>query len=436
MVFPDRARCRAPWLLAVVGATLAASVFARSPPSLEATPPVTSSDSDKASPALVEAIRRVWQHNPAAQAADAKVAASGARADAASRPLYNPELELTVENADVNTRSVGVSQTIDWSGKRRARVGAATAEIRVVEAERDQVRQRIALQWLSGFATYRAISGQVDLGAQRVGLLEQFAALAKRRFSVGDIPQLERDLAELALQEARAQQAELIADQSKARRAFVAVDADGSTPLPELPDSLPHGAELPLDAAAIDALPVLQQAYAEAEAAQAKVAVTERERRPDPTISLTGGHVTNGPYSDKVVGINVRIPLFVRNSYNAEVSAARSSADAVAATLLDQRQHAIAEAEQTGASYNALRNAWQSGRERDAAHITDRAALLQRLWEAGELSTADYLVQLKQGVDTELATAALRSHVWQAFADWLGASGGLDRWLGINGATP
>lgn len=416
MVFSDRARRRAPWLLAAVGFALATTVTAqsRSSSSLEGTPSVASGESDKATPAVVDAIRRVWLHNPAVQAAEAKLAATGALADAAGKPLYNPELELTAENADVNTRSVAVSQPLDWSGKRRARAGAAAAEIRAIEAERDQVRQRIALQWLSGFATYRVTSAQVHLGAQRVGLLEQFTALAQRRLTAGDIPQLERDLAELALQEARAQQAGLIADQARARQSVVAVDADSATALPDLPGTLPDMANLPLDEAALGALPMLHHAQAEEEVAQAKVAVTERDRRPDPTISLSGGRVTNGPFSDKVVGINVRIPLFVRNSYSAEVSAARSSADAAAATYIEQRQRAIAEAEQAGASYNALRNAWQSWRESDVASITDRAALLQRLWEAGELSTADYLVQLKQSIDTELTTTGLRARVWLA----------------------
>lgn len=438
MVVSDRARRRDSWLLVAVGFALATSVAAqnRSPSSLEATSSVASGESDKATPAVADAIRRVWLHNPTVQAVDAKLAATGALADAADKPLYNPELELTVENADVNTRSVGVSQTIDWSGKRRARAGAAAAEIRAIEAERDEVRQRIALQWLSGFATYRVTSEQVHLGAQRVELLEQFTALAQRRFTAGDIPQLERDLAELALQEARAQQAGLIADQARARQSVAAVDADSATGLPDLPGTLPDMANLPLDEAALSALPMLQHARADAEVAQAKVAVTERDRRADPTISLSGGRVTNGPSSNKVVGINLRIPLFVRNSYNAEVSAARSSADAAAATLIDQRLRAIAEAEQAGASYNALRNAWQSWRQSHVASITDRATLLQRLWEAGELSTADYLVQLKQSIDTELTTTGLRARVWQAFADWLGASGGLDRWLARNSAAP
>ncbi|MET0225483.1 MAG: TolC family protein [Dokdonella sp.] len=382
---------------------------------------------------MTVAVRRAWLRSPAVQAADAKLAAADARALAATRPLYNPELEITAQNADVNTRSIGVSQTIDWSGKRRARSGAAAAEMRAGQAEREQVRQRVALQWLSGFSAYRAACEQVALGARRVTLLAQFAALAQRRLAAGDIPPLEGDLAELALQEAHAEQAGLLADQAKARQSLSAVGDDDAKSLPELPQALPPAAAIPLAAASVEALPALRQAAAEVEAADARIVVAERDRRADPTISLTGGRVTDGPIDDKVVGINLRIPLFLRNDYSAEVTAARAGADEAAATLHDRHRQAVAEAEQAGTSYNALREAWQHWQHSRASNANERATLLQRLWEAGELSTSDYLVQLKQSNDTELAASRLRARAWQAFADWLGASGELDRWLGLDG---
>ncbi|HEY0231606.1 MAG TPA: TolC family protein, partial [Dokdonella sp.] len=265
-------------------------------------------------------------------------------------------------------------------------------------------------------------------------LLAQFDALAQRRFAAGDIPQLERDLAELALQEAHAQQAGLLADQAKARQTFATVSRDDAPTL-QLPLALPPAAAVPLAPSTIEALPALRQAAADVDAADARIIVAERDRHPDPTISLIGGRVTNGPVSDKVVGINVRIPLFVRNDYSAEVAATRASADEAAAGLRDRRLQAMAEAERAGTSYNALRDAWQAWKQSRAARADDRAALLQRLWEAGELSTADYLVQLKQSIDTELAASQLRARAWQAFADWLGASGDLDRWLGLDGSA-
>jgi cobalt-zinc-cadmium efflux system outer membrane protein len=308
-----RAHWRVRWF--VVGLVFATTLSQAAPP-----PPVT----ETATPALRDAVRDVWARNPAVQSAEARVDAAEAQATAAGRPLYNPDLDLAAENADVNTRSVGLSQTIDWSGKRRARETAATAEVRAASAERDDVRQRVALDWLRGFAGFQVATEQAAVGAERVGLLEQFAALAERRFRVGDIPVLERDLATLAVQEARAQQAELIAEQAKARQTLTSVGGR-SDALPPLPATLPPPADASNATSQLAALPALRKAQADTEAAQARVTVAERDRRPDPTISLTGGRVTDGPFHDRLIGVAVKIPLFVRNSYSAEVTAARSN---------------------------------------------------------------------------------------------------------------
>jgi len=398
------------------------------------TPPVfAQADStlpERAPPALVQAIHDVWRNHPTVQAADARLAASRSRALAAARPLYNPELEIAASNADVNTRSVGVAQQIDWSGKRRARADAADAETRAVEAERDGVRLQVALDWLRGAAALQAATDRVSLGAQRQTLLDGFAALAQKRFDAGDIPSFERDLAELAAQEVRAQQAELLADEAKARQALIRAGG-ASAPIPTLPVAPPELVDAPAASTSVETLPDVRKALAESEAAQARVTVAERERRADPTVALTSGRVTDGPFNDRLVGVTVRIPLFVRNGYRAEGIAARADADAADATWRDARLRATAQREQAATSYRALRDAWLSWQGRHAARAGDRAALLQKLWEAGELGSADYLVQLKQSLDTELAAAGVRARVWQAWADWLAASGGLDPWLGL-----
>jgi len=430
MNFSKRALCVRilPWLpVTVVCAPAMAQVANTTAPSVT----LTSPDGGRAPPALISAIRGVLERNPAVQAADARVAASESMAKAAARPLYNPELELSFSKADVNTRSVGLAQQLDWSGKRRVRAAAADAETRVVGAERDGVRLRIALDFLRGVAALQVAQDQVSLGARRVELLSKFSALAQRRFRAGDIPVLERDLAELALQEARAQQAGLISDEAKARQALIAV-ASGVSELPALPIAPPAVDEAASSASSVEALPDVRKALAESDVAQARVTVAERERRADPTLAITGGRVTDGPFDDRLVGVTVRIPLFVRNSYRAETVAAHASADAADFALRDSRLRAIAQREQAKTSYDALRSAWLEWQGSHAAKADDRAALLQKLWEAGEISAADYLVQFKQSLDTELAASGVRARVWQAWADWLAASGGLAQWLDLD----
>ena len=64
-------------------------------------------------------------------------------------------------------------------------------------------------------------------------------------------------------------------------------------------------------------------------------------------------------------------------------------------------------AQRTAASYAAVRRAFARWSQSTGTDVEKRAELLERLWRAGELSTADYLLQLKQTLDTALAGAAL-----------------------------
>ncbi|QBB69100.1 TolC family protein [Pseudolysobacter antarcticus] len=434
MSSPVRARRRACWAFVFASACFTAAVLAQSNSSA-----VTSSDSAtaliEAPPALSHALREVWARNPAVQAAQAKVAAQYARADAAQQPLYNPEIEVLAQRADVNTRSVGISQAIDWSGKRRARADVGDAELRAAEAERDQVLQQIGLQWLSGFSAYQVAAAQVALGNERIRLLQQFADLAQRRFAAGDIPSLERDLAQLALLEARTQLAELLANQAQARRTIAAVGADANA-LPELPRVLPPPLPTAIATASIEGLPTIRLARANSEIAQARITVAERERHADPVISISAGRVDSGPLRDNLIGVSLRIPLFVRNNYRAEVTAAYADVDQADASLRDQLLRAKAQASEAADTYNALHEAWAGWESSHAPRIAERAILLQRLWQAGELGTSDYLVQLTQSIDTELGATGLRARAWQAWADWLAASGGLNIWLHGNNNFP
>src|SRR3546814_624552 len=125
------------------------------------------------------------------------------------------------------------------------------------------------------------------------------------------------------------------------------------------------------------------------------------------------------------------IQRFVRNSYDAEVSAARAEANAAAARvdrigleLVSGRRRAID-------TYAAAQSAWTQWQASRGTDVQRRADLLERLWRQGELSTTDYLQQLKQTLDTALAGAELEARLWRSYADYLAATGQLERWAGL-----
>jgi len=377
---------------------------------------------------LQQAVRRIWASNPEVQASRAETEAAQARVRAAAQPVYNPSLSFDAENADVDRRTVGLSLPLDLSGKRRARTSQADAEWRSREASYELLRRDVATRWLKAWSAAALAARQREMGERRVVLMRRFDALAAERLAVGDISSPERDLAALALGEAQIQQASLASGEASALAELEAIAGDAVKASPALPAGLPpsSGGIVPLP---VDDRPELIKARADEAAAQAGIDVARKARLPDPTVSLTGGRVRTGTTTDQVIGLSVSIPLPVLNSGRAEIDAALAEAGAASAVVRSRQQLTRASLREAQARYDALRTAGLAFRQGRAAAFDERTAMLEKLWRAGEISTSDYLVQLKQSLDTALSALALESQSWQAWFDYLTAAGRLTDWL-------
>ena len=280
---------------------------------------VTESVSAESSPALRVLVERFLAEHPAAQAAQADLERAEAEARAFGQPLYNPELEFEYENATDTTKSVGVSHTFDWNGKRRERGRASDESLRAASAALAAARQELLAELLEKLSGVKVSREAARLSEQRVDLLNEFVSLAERRYVAGDVGQSDVDLAHLALAEAGMQSATRLSDAAEAESRLAALlqsPMSGWPPLPALPPDLSAFNDQML----LDRHPLLRQSAAEAAAAKASVSIAQRDSRPDPTLGLHGGREDD----DTLVRLTVSIPLYVRNTYRAEVDAAKN----------------------------------------------------------------------------------------------------------------
>lgn len=384
---------------------------------------------------LKQALQSAWRNHPNSRITDALLNAARARADAASRPLYNPELELISDKEGSDrTATAGLSMAIDISGKRRARRDAGAAQLQFEEAQAQLRRRDFAASWLNGWAALQSAQQRSDVGNQRLALMGRFADLAEKQFKVGDISSLERDLAFLARDEAQTEQASLLADLAEAQEAFqnVGGQPDQMTVVGMQTKYLPGiDSNRSLN---IEALPEWQLVSANALTAQRLIQVAKKDRIADPTLGFSGGRIDYGNVTDNVVGISLSIPLHVRNSYRAEVVAAQADSDAAAIDAERVRFELQSRATRSTATYAAMQNAWQRWSVSKGTSVERRSELLEKLWRAGELSTADYLLQLKQTLDTALSGAELEGRLWRSSTEYLSATGQLESWIGLDNA--
>ncbi len=397
-----------------------------------ARPPADAAAAEPPATALGRFVARVIADHPAIRRAEAELEAARARARGQARPLYNPEIELGYEDALDDTRQVGLSQTLDWAGKRRARARVANAEVERARAALALTRKAVVGELLRALAAYETGRRALDLAQGRVRLNRDFLALAERRNRAGDLPRAELLTAQLSLAEARVAESARRADFSSATERVRAVTAL-VPPLQPLLIADPPPPPPSITGIERQALPELRLAAADVRAARFRIRLAKRNRVPDPTLGLGVGRQRTGPAfareSTTLFGVSLRIPLFVRNTFSAEVDAAGATWIARERDYNDLERRIEARLAASLERYREAFEAWESWGRQGTPPLEEQRRLLQRLWRSGEIGAVDYIIQLNQTFATESAGVELRGRLWTTWFDWLDATARLEDWL-------
>ncbi len=380
-------------------------------------------------------IEHIWQESPLIHGAEAKMNAARYQAKADSKWRYNPEIGFEVVDKDGVKKSklVGISQTIDWSGKFRAAEKMANYELQVAIAERDNTRQNIATDVLSALADYQASKEIKELSYKRSNLMERFTKLAKKSFDAGDIDQSEHNLAQLAFSESLIQQADaetILAENKIALESSIGFSANYISRLPILSDILPN---ITMDKGGaiehlVQKLPVIRILQAQREASKHSISLAKKERIPDPTLSLSGG----SDEGDNAIGVAVSIPLNIFNSYKAEVNVEKYKATEQEKSLQSVFYIRKSLFNNSKKSYELSSRAWNVWKNSGVQALEQQVDTLDKKFKVGDLSATDYLVQIQQTLDTEIAAKQLHAKAWKSWFTWLNASGKIENWLATN----
>ena len=383
---------------------------------------------------LARFVRDTVASNAAVLAAEATLLAHAERRGGAVRSYDNPELSIESEEIGVfgggdHQRErrfvVGVAKQLDLHGKRRARVTVAEAKRLVAQAKLDGVRSETAGELLKALARWHTAADRVRLLAMHQEAMADFESLADRRRAAGDISRMEADLATLALAETRMRRATAEAERSVAAEGVRGVTfADDVKGWPMLDFEFPSLTDAPKGT--VSELPVVRAAMLEARAAAALVSEETRNRRPDPTLSLGVGQEAGAGLAE----ISVSVPLVVLDRRTHAVSAATADATAAVRESDDVARRALVRFESSAERYRLARRAWQQWLMDGAGFLDNREALARRSWEAGELDPGDYLMHVEAATELRIRALDLRHAAWEAWFEWLLASGRIDDWLG------
>jgi outer membrane protein, heavy metal efflux system len=376
-------------------------------------------------------IQLAWQSNPKIEESQARVEAARARQKAASRWLRNPEIEFEQEDVEGEelTQTFGLSQEIDLTGKSFASGKVAKFEYRAVEATHDLVLQDVTLSILEALIDSQTQRESAGLYKRRTELMTRFVGLATQKREAGDIGESELNLAKLALAETLMGQAESLSGLARSERdlqAAIGYPIASPADLPGLPQQMPVAL---LDTYALDDtimdLPSLRVLRNELDASRAAITSARLKKLPDPTISVRGGTEAG----QDIVGLSVSFPLNVLNPFRAEVDAAKHDATAQDRAFYGALYAAKPALLASKQRYDVTLAAWEAWNSTGAGAISNQIESLDLKYAVGELSATDYLVQVEQVLNIEITALELRFKTWQAWFEWLSASGGTVNWV-------
>ena len=315
---------------------------------------------------LAQALEEAAARSPAVVAAEAEVRAVEARIRQAGY-RSNPELSIELENfagtgelAGINSleTTIAVNQRLDLGGRRRARVGAARAELAVqrirLAIARADLSQSVREQFARAIAARETLA-QATQSAERARELARVAGIL---VEAGRDPPLRAMRARSALAQAIAEREAAEAAELAARSSLAALFGV-STPVQQV-----TGSTLDLTPRPVAPEVSLEVRLADAERAAAEAGVREQlaERRLDPAVGVGVRHVRETGDFGLVAGVSMPLRLFDRNQGNVEaarsaLAAAEARRASALATTIAQARNAIANVEAAQRRVNALERA-------------------------------------------------------------------------------
>ena len=360
------------------------------------------------------------QQHPDVLAAREQWQGVNARADATTRPLYNPELSSELERSgdDTNFR-VGVQQTIDWWDKQSSN----THQARYVRVEAEAMyRQQVldkTFEALTALVDWNSANQTARITETQQKQLNELLSLVESRLQAGDLSSIDAELTFLSLLQQLAQAAEVDAELRKTELVVRELLPQWTPSQNGIPDEFWPSNIQSIQNKELLKLPTVASARARWQSLEEKSELARLSAKAEPTIGISVGR--DG--GDNALGLSFSIPWNVRNDYSAEVRVADQAeleAEAHFQSAFRKQQFALQAAEAVWKSYNKQYSQWLSlvrGR------LENSAELLERQWRSGDLSTTDYLLALNQRSESLLAGIKLEKQTQLALAEVLKQSG-------------
>lgn len=278
-------------------------------------------------------IEQAWQlaekANPAFRKAEAALlVALGESAEGRAVLFNNPSLSLDVgrrriqdgdQAGSASDWAIGLSQTIELAGQRRARRDATDRALEATRQEIEEARRQLRAEVERRFVDVLALQVREEIERSAATLIENTAGVVRKRVAAGEDSKLDGNLATVEAERARSQLGELQEQLVQARAALAGVIQWPQVELPKVSGTLSVSETqytLPDLLKAIQSRPALRALELREQSAQRRLDLERAARYPDITVGITQGKEGGLSGRDRIttLGVSLPLPLFRQNA--------------------------------------------------------------------------------------------------------------------------
>lgn len=379
---------------------------------------------------LAQALEAAWSRSTAAAEASVRSRQAAAERTVAQAPWAAPpaiEVGLTEDRPGAapgrRETELGLSWPLWLPGQRSARAAQADADREAAAASETAARWRLAGTVRDGAAERLLLEAARAQAKNRSDELQALAEDVDRRVAAGDLPRADALAARAEWLAARAQATQALQALQAAQARWTALTGWEAAPDAS---SLGEALELPTEDSQLpDRHPALLEARSLAEQARRHALWVRRSGREAPELMLRTRQERGGAEpTSRGVGVALRLPLGTADRNLPLLAAAQGEVDAAEAR--------VAVLQRELASELAMRRAALVGQQEQLRLLADsarllreRAALVQRAFQAGEASLPDTLRAVASAADAEFQWTRQRAALVQARLQWQQARGEL-----------
>ena len=349
-----------------------------------------------------------------------------------ARLIANPQLQLNllhIQNFTHSLATAGISGGINWlpprPGERDARIRRAQARLDQVRAEISAEEWNLSAEVRKAYFTALALERRRQLAEAGLKLQERVLQFYQDKYSLGDAPRLDLNLARLSYGDAVRDQRAVINEASRALQALnrlLGLPPTYPTVLKAPIESLDYK-RIDVDLASLETQmlteqPDLQAAKQEYEQAEQSVRIARYQRWPWFTAGpvLDRADVENGSLINKL-GLGVGVDLPVVNFNRGEIQRAEAERDRLYAAYIAKLHDRRADLNEAYRNLKAQQELIQLFQTTIRPALDENQALVEAGFQMKELNLLQILTTQDRVLRTQSDFVSAQLQYWQSVFD-------------------